>query len=244
VATCQFGDNYLRIVKSGSLSTCIDDALRIIKNNLDSQSDFMKGRPGVTEISQQSAITNPSVGPGRRGTYIPGTNQIIFVRGLWCVSTTLHETLHSVSSIQELQEAIQLMPLFEGLTECLTGYLLYKAYPQVYSDCWRTDKPTACHMSYEAMCRLWGALFHFVPIKVIVPLYLERPPGWSRMCQRFVQSIRESGYMHFGDVLSNVLPGGNVTHETFRNECQRVFGKKFTVFTRTPVALDFSSVRQ
>lgn len=241
--TCQFRGEYLQRIEAGLLSDSVSEALSIIRSHLYPDARFAQGPPIVREISQEAAMTYPSMGPGKVGAYLTKTNEIIFVKGLWCVKTPIHESLHAVSSTQELEEARQLFFLFEGLTECLTGYLLYKTYRYTYSNCWKTDsRDSQCRMSYESHCRLWGSFFHFVPMKVIIQLYFEFPPDWKRMCQRFADSVRRSGYRSFRDVLTNVFSTPPITDQDFRKECERVFGKKFTIFSRTPVALDFSSV--
>lgn len=242
VATCGFGEEYLRL-NSGSISNTVAEALNLIKTHIYPNASFLQGSPSVAEVSRQFAIVHPQMGPGCRGVYISRTNQIMLTQGLWCVKTPIHETLHSVSSIQRLEEALQLKPLFEGLTECLAGLLLYKKYPEVYSNCWKTNEQRPCHMTYEPTCRLWGAFFHFVPVKTIVPLYLQCPPDWKRMCRLFVELVKEAGYPNFNDVLGDVLSNSAITQEDFRNECRTVFGREFTLFSRSPVAFDFSAVK-
>jgi hypothetical protein len=242
MVACQFGEEYLRRTMAQSASRSVNEALDIIRKHLYSEVRFARGPPSATMISRAAALVHPSVRGRRSGVYLPSTNEVIFVEGLSCVKTAVHETLHAVSSLCQLQEAQYLDLLFEGLNECLTGYLLYKAYQQSYSNCWKTDNPElSCRMTYEPTCRLWGSFFRFVPIKTIIPLYLQLPPDWKRMCTRFADCVRQSGYGTFRDVLGNILDSTEfITDQTFKNECARVFGKRFRVFCGTIAALDFS----
>jgi len=192
----------------------------------------------VREISQETAIRDPTIGQSK-GQYRSGTNEMVLVKDLWCVKTVIHETLHAVSSTQQLEEAIQLKPLFEGLTECLAGYLLYKKYPPSFN-CWKDNPDSWCRMSYAPFCRLWGSFFRFVPIKTVIPLYFEFPPDWRRACQRFVDAVRQSGYRDFPDVLGEALSSTPSMYWIFRSKCRGVFGKRFTIFCGTSIAIDFS----
>jgi len=199
-------------------------------------------------VSQAAAIANPLIGAGAKGKFLGSSNEIVFVEGRRCIKTTLHETLHATSSFTQLEEAKHLEFLFEGLTECLTGYLLYRAYPYSYSNCWKAGNPQlCCSIAYEPYCRLWGSFFHFVPIRTIIPLCFELPPDWNRMCHRFVNSVRQSGYTAFVDVLNLALSAvrqqRSLPEHVFRNECGNVFRKKFKVYCGTPVALDFSTIK-
>lgn len=235
MAACQFGRNY---VQNTSISISVADALDTIKKHLYPAADFLQGSPAMVQVSQRQAVLNPRIGPSKPGVFFPDQNKLVLVQGSWCVETPIHETLHAVSSIQLLEEAFALKPLFEGLTDCLTGYLLNKAHPHTYSNCWKTEPKTACSITYLTHSKLWGAFFHFVPLKSIIPLYLETPPDWYRMCRKFAAFVKQS-HPNFRDVLSNVLRSRvPITDMTFRNECERAFGRRFTIISRTPEALE------
>jgi len=170
---CQFRSTYLSSV---TVQQAIDNALVDVRTHL-YQPAALPSRRYIRQISKSEAI---ALGKGHlRGEWSPATKELNVIDGEWCVSTSVHETLHAVSSIQALDEALQLKPLFEGLTECLTGYVLYKKYPYAYSNCWNTDEHiTCCRISdlYRPNCRGWGAFFHFVPIKSVYPIYFETHP--------------------------------------------------------------------
>jgi len=243
VTLCKFGEEYLKKARARPLGTPVLEALQIIKKHLYPKAQLPQEPLVVREISQEEAISDSHIGPGRGGVCLL-SGEIVLVKGLWCLKVPIHETLHKISSVRNLEEALILRPLFEGLAECLTGYLLHRSYEHVYSKCWRPDsKEFLCHKSYEANCRLWGAFFHFVPIESIIPLYFEFPADWKRMCETFADRVNQNGYKAFRDVLGGILSSSPpVTDQTFRNECEDVFGKRFTVYCRTPLALDFSNV--
>jgi hypothetical protein len=240
VFECEFRPGYL--ANANNVQQAIGDALMDIKTNLAPEAVLPQGLV-IRRIRKNEAI---ALGKGGiRGEWNQITKQLLLVEGEWCVSTLVHETLHAVSSIQTLDEALQLRPLFEGLTECLTGYVLYKKYPYAYSNCWKTDeRVTWCRISdlYRPNCKRWGAFFHFMPVETISPIYFDSPPNWTNMCSNFAAAVKAAGYIKFQDVLGNVLTS-HVSDLTFWAECRRVFGKKFTVISGTPAALDFSNVK-
>jgi len=123
---CQFGEAYLRRTIGRSASHGVNEALDIIREHLYPEARFPRGPPAASVISRAAALAHPSLIAGNKGVYLPRTNEIVFVDGLCCVKTVVHETLHAVSSLCQLEEAQYLHFLFEGLNECLTGYLLYK----------------------------------------------------------------------------------------------------------------------
>ena len=67
-----------------------------------------------------------------RGGYDPIMKTIFLLDSTWCRKTFIHELLHSISyfsRVPELFEVLKREPDFvEGLTEFLTGYVLYSKY--------------------------------------------------------------------------------------------------------------------
>lgn len=240
---CELRQQYMDTIASSSIDHGVNEALNAIQTLIYSSATLPQ-HSTIRRISRELAIAESKA--SLRGNWDQNTQVMTLVDGLWCVSTVVHETLHAVSSIQALEEAIQLMPLFEGLTECLTGYILYKKYQYAFSNCWNTDNLEVwCRIPilYEPNCKRWGAFFHLVPLKTILPLYFEAQPDWTTMCSKFVESVRQSGYNMFRDVLSDVLTSvAPVTDYNFWAECRRSFGKKFGIISGTPLALDFSTM--
>jgi hypothetical protein len=236
---CQFRPTFLSSI---TIQQAIDGALKDIQTYLYKDAALPE-KWVVRRISKGEAIAFRK--GSLRGEWTPATKELLLVEGEWCVSTVVHETLHGVSSIQALNEALQLKPLFEGLTECLTGYVLYKKYSYTYSNCWNTDEHlTWCRIPdlYRPNTRSWGAFFHFVPIRCIFPIYFESHSNWKTMCSGFADAIRTAGYPKFRDVLERVL-SSQITDRMFWAECKQIFGKKFAVISGTPFSLDFSSVK-
>jgi hypothetical protein len=238
---CPFKQKYLEGVASTSIDAAVREALACIQTHLYPGAVLPPSAKFRSITALQAIIESKQ---SNRGVWDPAKIEMTLIEGLWCVKVVLHETLHSVSSFQSLKEALQLQPLFEGLTECLAGYLLYKGFQYSYSNCWKPDDPLIpCQLTYERNCRHWSAFFHFVPIKTIVPLYFERLPDWGTMCSRFVEYVRVSGYKTFQDVLGGVLTAARPTTELdFWIECKRSLGKKFKIMSGTRYAFDFSRV--
>lgn len=239
---CSFRHDYLKSTNSASIENSAHKALDEIRIHLYSEAKLPQ-QPSFRRISREQAILESR--EPYRGRWDAIRKQMTFVEGLWCVSTVIHETLHAVCGIQTLDEAHALKPLFEGLTECLTGYILFKEYDHVYSNCWKTDEASWCKISdlYRPNCRRWGAFFHFVPFDTVLPLYFEPMSGWSERCTKFVEAVRQNGYNSFRDVLNDVLTASTpVTDFTFWTECRRVLGKRFMIISGTPAALDFAAM--
>jgi hypothetical protein len=239
---CTFRHDYVKIADEVSIRKLIHEALNGIHIHLYSEAKLPE-QSVFRRISRELAIAESR--GSYRGLWNQNRKQMTFVDELWCVSTVVHETLHAASSIQALEEAIALKPLFEGITECLTGYILSKEYDYVYANCWKNDQASLCRISdlYRPNCSRWGAFFHFVPIKTALPLYFEPTPNWSERCMRFAEAVRRSGYNAFRDVLKDALSSLNPTTDfMFWAECRRTFGKRFVVLSGTPTGLDFSTI--
>lgn len=244
MSQCQYGADYIRKLIDRSLSDGINEALKAIQKHLYPDAKFQNGQPIVREISEEESIAEYR----RRikGVYRSKHKDMELVRGLWCIQTVFHESLHAVSAIQQLEEAILLKPLFEGLTECLTGYLLYKEHQYSYHNCWKAENTNfKCRIPdlYVPNCKRWGSFFHFLPVQVIIPLYFEPIYDWKKMCGKFVELIHNKGYTNFNDVLGDIITNRSITDLSLWRECEKVFKKKFKVYSWTYMGLDFSNLK-
>lgn len=73
----------------------------------------------------------------------------------WCRETLIHEILHSVSLYSRIWDRfpniMRLRRFFrEGITECLTGYILLKRHKECYEE-WKTNKLSRCMHAYEGI---------------------------------------------------------------------------------------------
>jgi len=127
-----------------------------------------------------------------RGGYDPVSRTIILSNGLWCRKTLVHEMLHAVSYFTRVPQLLEVFrretDFVEGLTEFLTGYVLYSAYRECYQR-WLSREYIVCSISYERFVRLFGALAHvYVSIRDLVRLYIYDPGrDWFREYEEFLR---------------------------------------------------------
>lgn len=129
-----------------------------------------------------------------RGGYDPLKKTILLSDGLWCRKTLVHELLHAVSyfsylsRVPNLFEALKRESEFvEGLTEFLTGYVLYTKHNNCYNE-WISKKYPVCSISYERYVRFFGALTQvLIPMSDLIKLYVYNPQiDWSDSYKAFL----------------------------------------------------------
>jgi len=138
----------------------------------------------VNEIRAPRAIV--------RGGYDPAVNQILLSGKLWCRKTLIHELLHAVSYFTREPRLFEVLnherEFIEGLTEFLTGYVLYQRYKNCYS-AWISKKYLVCLIaSPEKYVRLFGALARvLIPLREFIKLYVYNPgTDWFNEYESFL----------------------------------------------------------
>ncbi len=126
-----------------------------------------------------------------RGGYDPITKTIFLSDRTWCRKTFIHELLHAVSYFSRVPELFGVFnreyEFVEGLTEFLTGYVLYSRYSNCYAE-WISKRYLVCSISYERYVRLFGALAHMlIPISDLIKLFVYDPNiDWFDEYNRFL----------------------------------------------------------
>lgn len=129
-----------------------------------------------------------------RGGYDPITKTVFLSDRLWCRKTFIHELLHAISCFSRVSELFEVFKresdFIEGLTEFLTGYVLYSRYGDCYTE-WVSKKYLVCSISYERYVRLFGALVQvLIPVSDFIKLYVHDPnvdwfDGYERFLNRY-----------------------------------------------------------
>ena len=187
---------------------------------------FIPASTRVAEITDRQAMGIFRSPMPPRGLYIEDGGKLLLTRDHWCTETLVHETLHSLSSFStdtSLRKRLKL--LYEGLTEFLTGYVLWKEYPACHSDCWPEASNSHCSMTYVGITKLWWTVFQFIPIEFGTELYFWTPSmSLTDKIKAFQDRIKRNGYPNFREVLLTQSSLDSTT--IFRDECMRSFGKK------------------
>jgi len=183
-------------------------------------------------------------GPSReKGRYYPLGHKILLKDENWCRKTMLHESLHSVSIFSHSQNwnLFEMTKLFaEGLTEFLTGLLLWRLHRNCYEN-WRFGRfPQWGSVSYPKETKIFLAFCGCVNAQSLLDLYLgtqtnDLLEAWSS----FITAIRHDTEKRFKDVFHEGERIGLIV--AFKNECERQFGKKFRKLQKL---LDYSRVFQ
>jgi hypothetical protein len=163
---------------------------------------------------------------GKRGVYELESGRIFLRKGSWCRSTFIHETLHSVSLFSEdrnIRVGIRYRFLNEGLTQFLTGYILWNKYQECYNAWKNKIYQQWCALgAYEDMTRIWYTFSRFIDLKEIKKLYFSNSASdWGGVWREFITSMNNAGYN-----FSVPLSGSNARfQDRFVDQCKRTFGE-------------------
>lgn len=173
-----------------------------------------------------------------RGIQQPLIDKILLQRDNWCRETLIHESLHRFSIFSKYFGLRKYLSVFEdGLTEFLTGYILFKKYPSCYAK-WLTKTAKECSMTYGRSVRRFYAFGHFVDIHVLIDFYFWQPNrNWENSWAQFLGSIREIGYPDFRDIFNCAWIDAT---EAFFEECRRAFGNRFLTLSSSKI--DYNSL--
>jgi hypothetical protein len=178
------------------------------------------------------------VGPsGWRGSYRYPIAAVFLhengdMKNSWCRTTLVHETLHSVSLYSRIWDVFpnilsRHLPLVEGITESLTGYVLFKRHQDCYKE-WKDDQQERCSISYRQSVRLWCSFCHIVGIAGLAEFYSSSKNNFTDPLNQLIQSIKASGFKfnyqldekkafrehEFREICVKSLPGFKKTYDS------------------------------
>ncbi len=146
----------------------------------------------------------------------------------------IHECLHRVSifSHQRNRNLFEMTkPFAEGLTEFMTGLLLWRAHGTCYEN-WRLGRFLQwCSVSYSRETKSFLALCRFVNVQSLLDFYLgTQTNDFIQAWSSFIATIRNDTGKQFRNVFRDGERFGLMI--AFRNECERQFGKEFRKLQR------------
>ncbi|MFO7968237.1 MAG: hypothetical protein R6U44_11625 [Archaeoglobaceae archaeon] len=163
-----------------------------------------------------------------RGCYNPEENVVYLSKGIYCLKTTIHEHLHAASYFAHGRETEigKATLLNDGITEFLTGYILYKRSPDCY-DSWLEKEYDICGISYQDEVKVIGVLSQYVSLIDVLRLYLYNPKvSWVSAYNSFLKKYGLNDVLFYnGD-----LKRPRRFKDRFKTEMENVFGIDSTDF--------------
>lgn len=229
----------------------IDPTLLLVRNPRTGVGQFIEGGKRVYILNHDEWIGNPKLtsGPTTIGRYLYYPAVILLHSNYqgpitWCRNVLMHETLHSVSLYSRIWQnpsdiVSKHVMLIEGITECLTGYILYKRHYDCYNT-WKSSIQGKCAIAYKPSTRLFCSLAQTIGIESLASFYLSRGSEFNISWSQFLETVRSLGFTKFNYALS----GKTAFRESiFREECVKsITGFKKTYDSETK-ALDFSRIQ-
>jgi len=172
----KFKKCYYDYVRKGSKDKIYGEALPLIKKTFNFPAQ-LPPHLGIIESPREDYTHFYCRRTQLRGGYDYTENSIILYHGKYCRKTVIHETLHAASyfaygRFSELFDKLRI--IIEGLTEFLTGYILYRNFKTCYRE-WLKCESKVCQISYKDETRLFGALARYISISELAALYLWQP---------------------------------------------------------------------
>jgi hypothetical protein len=143
---------------------------------------FIGGNNRVYILSNGEWLSNRHLGilPEWMGAYLHDSGSVL-LRSIseasisWCRSIIIHETLHSVSLYSRIWNTSQdllskHLMLYEGLTEFLAGYILFKQHTDCYPE-WKIGNPQKCQIAYKPATRFFCSFAQFIGIEPLAKFY-------------------------------------------------------------------------
>jgi hypothetical protein len=241
-----------------------DNALTEIRNAISSFDPSLlllrspRGIPRFIEKTNRAYVLNHdewlsnqiwTKGPLYVGQYLYGPGAILlhsFESGpfSWCKNTLIHETLHSVSLYSRIWNIYpdilsKHLQLIEGVTECLTGYVLLKQHQNCYVT-WKASLQDTCQIAYKPNTKLFCSLAQSIGISPIANFYLSLAGDFATPWSQFIVAIRAAGFKKFRFSLDEKT---TFKEFEFTQECMRSIPSfKKTYESKTKV-LDFSLIK-
>ena len=174
---------------------------------------------GEMDLFQHLGMPIPSI----RGCYRAREGKTYLVKGVWCLETLIHETLHACSRPCLEPELEKYNELFDGLTELYTGYILFKEYPKCYTDCF-ISTGQQCEITYYDYTKLWTAFCNFVSLKNTIEIYFPTGNIWDDEVDLFVARIKKLGFNKFVKPFGQAGPSSVTRFEII---CNNTFGDDY-----------------
>lgn len=164
-------------------------------------------------------------------------------RNSWCRKTLIHETLHSVSLYSRICNKFPNIiskhnKLIEGITECLTGYILLKRHQDCYNG-WKTNRLYRCSISYRQSVRLWCSFCQIVGIMDLGKFYLSLEDNFINPWNQLVQSIHSVGFPQFDFQLNEERA---FNEPQFREVCVKSLPGFKKIYDSPTECFDFSKI--
>ena len=135
-----------------------------------------------------------------RGSYNPELGMIVLYGNNWCRKTLIHELLHAISAfthVPGLQRiAMRVIYFNEGLTELLTGYILFTKYKECYN-AWIEDRYSVCSISYKEDVRVLGAAAQMlISLSDFIKIYVYNPgANWNEQYHNFLDKYGMNDFL-------------------------------------------------
>lgn len=161
----------------------------------------------------------------------------------WCRKTLIHETLHSVSLYSRIYDKfpnviLKHYKLIEGITECLTGYVLLEHYQECYNG-WKKNQLYRCSISYRPSVRLWCSFCQIVGIMDLAKFYLSSQIDFVNPWEELVQSVHSAGFAQFAYELDEKKA---FNEPQFREVCVRSLPGFKKIYDSSKECFDFSKI--
>jgi hypothetical protein len=161
----------------------------------------------------------------------------------WCRKTLIHEILHGVSLYSRIWNKFPNIiskhkMLIEGITECLTGYVLFKRHQDCYNG-WKTNQLYRCSISYRPSVRLWCSFSQIVGIMDLAKFHLSLEDNFINPWSRLIQSIHSIGFPQF-DFQLNEKRAFN--EPQFREVCVNSLPGFKKIYDSSTECFDFSKI--
>ena len=227
-----------------------DPKALFLKDPLTRSGRFLEAPQRIFVVSDSEWRANPHLTghPMRRGCSAYRIAAILLHengdnKNSWCRKTLTHEILHSVSIYSRIWDRfpniMRLRRFFrEGITECLTGYLLLKRHKECYEE-WETNKLYRCTISYQQHVRTWCSFCQCVGIKDLAKFYLSTQENPVETWQQLVQSVHAKGFKKFNYQLN---PNSAFREPQFRQICINSFPDFKAIYLSLSKCLDFSRI--
>ena len=186
---------------------------------------FLSPDDKIVELNAVDILANYHAFPVStgRGLYDANIGKIILCRGRWCIETLLHETLHSTCFTSVRRDiARTFLNFYEGLTEFLTGYVMFRHYPDCYL-AWKEQRYHECSVTYIPLVKLFATFCRFISMSELLKVYFwNGTTNWEGRCSSLIDAIHQAGYPHFEDFTRRRTP---TVEAKFYEECLKNFGR-------------------
>lgn len=172
-----------------------------------------------TDFDNYTGVDNTDV----KGAYMMSDGKVYLVKNMWCIETVIHEILHSCSRFSTEPVLQKFLNWYEGLTELLTGYIIFRELSDCYEKCFR-PVGNLCQITYDPYVKLWVAFCNFVSIRTLIPIYFPTENSLDQEISEWVERVNQLGFPNF---TNPIVKGGMSTDTKFKIICQKTFGNQF-----------------